>query len=318
VADDQLIVITGASGHVGGRLFMHFCTATDRHVRPHFRAIIPLPTWAVSHTATLGDLREHSVRMNALRDADVVIHLATRGYSSSKPPSPSQLAAERAATVDLIRDAAASGVSRFVLVSSIHVLGDALVGDVTDFTTPLPTTDYGRSRLELEREVKGQSLANSMTGIVLRMTNTFGVPAIVQPSTWDLLIHDLCRQAVTSDRLVLHSNGSGYRNFLALSDAVNVITEVATHTVPSGTYLLAGPQTFQLREVAETVRIRAEHLLQKSLTVDVNTTDMTRHQPFTVKGESLRALGIVMQDNFIGELDRLILAARKEFGEPSS
>ena len=66
------------------------------------------------------------------------------------------------------------------------------------------------------------------------------------------------------------------------------------------------------------MRIRAEHLLQKSLTVDVNTTDMTRHQPFTVKGESLRALGIVMQDNFIGELDRLILAARKEFGEPSS
>lgn len=318
MADDQLIVITGASGHVGGRLFMHFRTATDRQVRPHFRTIIPLPTWAVNHTATIGDLRERSVRMNALRDADVVIHLATRGYSSSKPPSPSQLAAERAATVDLIRDAAASGVSRFVLVSSIHVLGDALVGDVTDSTIPLPTTDYGRSRLELEREVKGQSLANSMTGIVLRMTNTFGVPAIAQPSTWDLLIHDLCRQAVTADRLVLHSNGSGYRNYLALSDAVNVITEVATHTVPSGTYLLAGPQTFQLREVAETVRIRAEHLLQKSLTVDVNTTDMTRHQPFTVKGELLRALGIVMQSNFVGELDRLILAARQEFGEASS
>jgi UDP-glucose 4-epimerase len=250
--------------------------------------------------------------------ADVVIHLATRGYSTSQPPTASELEAERLASVELVRDAADSGVSRFIFISSIHVYGDALIGAVTGSTSPQPTTDYGRSRLQLERELTRQSETTAMTRVVLRMANTFGIPAMTQPATWDLLVHDLCRQAVVSNRLVLHSNGTGYRNFLALSDAVSVIAEVATDNVPSGTYVLAGPKTYRLRDVAELVRVRAELLLGKSLTVEVSSTDMTHHQPFTFNDTSLRAFGISMQDNLVSELDQLIRAADQEFGDHSS
>lgn len=318
MAGDRLIVITGASGHVGGRLLKYFCTETRHRVRPHFRDQSPLPAWATDHFTTSGDLCDEAVRGRALDGADVVIHLATRGYSTSHPPTASELEVERYASIELIRDAADSGVSRFIFISSIHVYGDALIGAVTGSTTPEPTTDYGRSRLQLERELTRQGETSAMTRVVLRMTNTFGIPAMTQPATWDLLVHDLCRQAVVSNRLVLHSNGTGYRNFLALSDAVSVIAEIATHNVPSGTYILAGPKTYQLREVAELVRVRAELLLGKSLTVEVSSTDMSQHQPFTLNGTSLHAFGISMRDNIVGELDQLIRAADQEFGDHSS
>jgi UDP-glucose 4-epimerase len=318
VADDRLIVITGAGGHVGGRLLKYFCTETEHRVRPHFRNQSLLPVGAADHSPTTGDLRDEAVRRRALDGADVVIHLATRGYSTSQPPTPGELAAERIASIELVRDAADSGVSRFIFISSIHVYGDALIGAVTGFTTPQPATDYGRSRLQLERELTRQSEATAMTRVVLRMANTFGIPAMTQPATWDLLVHDLCRQAVVSNRLVLHSNGTGYRNFLALSDAVSVIAKVATHNVPSGTYVLTGPKTYRLRDIAELVRVRAELLLGKSLAVEVSSTDMTHHQPFTIIDTSLRAFGISMQDSLVGELDQLIRAAYQEFGDQSS
>jgi hypothetical protein len=114
--------------------------------------------------------------------------------------------------------------------------------------------------------------------------------------------------------LLLHSNGDGYRNLLALGDASSAIAQVATRHIPSGTYLLAGPRTYQLRAVAELIKVRAEHLLEKSLTVDVTHTDMTHHQPFAFKDTSLRALGIDIHDTFVQELDQLLQAARREFG----
>jgi UDP-glucose 4-epimerase len=313
VVDDRLIVITGAAGHVGGRLLKNLCTTTQHHVRPHFRSTRALPDWLARCSPTFGDLQDSSTRKQVLSDADVVVHLATRGYSTSQPPSLDELNDEFATTAAMVREAANHKVSRFVFVSSVHVLGDALIDEVADSTTPLPVTDYGRLRLQIEHEVLMRSRASQMTGIVLRMSNTFGAPAIARPATWDLLVHDLCRQAVMSNRLLLHTNGTGYRNLLALGDAVGAITRIALQDLPTGTYLLAGPRTFQLRELVEIVKIRAEHVLKKTLTVEVNQADMSSHHPFTIKTLALEELGVSLNDSFVEELDELLHLAQVEF-----
>lgn len=145
------------------------------------------------------------------------------------------------------------------------------------------------------------------------MANTFGAPAFPQPATWNLLIHDLCRQAVTSSRLVLNTNGLGYRNFLALHDATRAISQVSTKTLPTGTYLLAGQHTYQIREIAEIVRTRAELILQKSLMVDTAHSDITAHQHFTLQPTSLKLHGITVGDSLVHELDELIRVANQRF-----
>ncbi|MGA1220750.1 MAG: NAD-dependent epimerase/dehydratase family protein [Ilumatobacteraceae bacterium] len=313
MVDTKRIVITGAGGHVGGRLLKHFCTATHHRVRPHFRTAPSMPPWASNCDPALGDLGDATTRRAVVSSADIVVHLATRGYSSLRPPSTDELEAENAITTALVQDSKTAGVSQFILISSIHVFGDALVGDVTELTLPAPSSDYGRSRLRLEENVHDLSSTSTMNSLVLRMTNTFGAPVFPQNATWNLLIHDLCRQAVTSDRLVLNTNGLGYRNVLPLHDATNAIAQISTGALPSGTYLLAGPKTYQIREIASLVKTRAEFILQKPIALDFDHSDVTAHRYFTVHSTSLGIHGVTIGDSLVNELDELIRTAYTQF-----
>jgi len=274
-----------------------------------------MPGWASSYNPTLGDLREASTRRQILTNADVVVHLATRGYSSSQQPSQLELEEEYSTTASLIQESIALGVTQFIFCSSIHVLGNALRGEVTEETIPLPSSEYGRFKLRLEMELHERCNTAEMDAIVLRLANTFGVPAFPKAATWDLLIHDLCRQAVNLGHIQLNSNGSGYRNIMALGDAADAIAQVATNSIPSGTYLVVGPRTYQVNDIAELVRTRAERVLQKALTVKRNHSDTTVHQSFELHPESLNALGIAMNNTLVEEIDELLRTAQSEFAK---
>ncbi|MGA0867202.1 MAG: NAD-dependent epimerase/dehydratase family protein [Candidatus Nanopelagicaceae bacterium] len=311
----ERIVITGAGGHVGGRLLKQFCSIDHHNLRPHFRIAPTMPEWASGCVPTYGDLRDASTRRKLLTGADVVVHLATRGYSSSRQPSPLELEDEYSTLMALIQESIALGIRCFVFISSIHVLGSALAGDVTERTTPLPSSEYGRSRLRMEMELHERCSATDMKPIVLRLANTFGVPAFPKNATWDLLIHDLCRQAVKLGRLQLTSDGSGYRNILALGDAADAIAQIATKRIASGTYLLAGPRTYRVHEIAELVRSRAECVLGEALTVEFDQAKTTVDHSFTIHPSSLNAFGVAVGNRLIEEMDELLRLAHSEFAK---
>ena len=242
-----------------------------------------------------------------------MVHLATRGHSASQQPTVDDLQSELSVTCALARAAANQGVQKFVFVSSIHVFGDALIGEVSDDTTPLPTTDYGRSRLDIENELSAIGVDTAMQVAIVRMTNTFGVPAFPRQALWDLLVHDLCRQAVLTNRLILNTNGTGYRNMLALSDAVDALAEVVVRELPSDTYLLAGSATYQLRHIAELVKTQAQMLYAKSPTVEINEMDTTQHAHFMLHSRRLSEYGIAIGDHLTDELSQLLHYAHREF-----
>jgi UDP-glucose 4-epimerase len=284
------ILITGAAGHVGGRLFQQLAAEHPGRVRPAFRQQVELPARAKGVSPVIGDLGDDAVRRAALSKVGTVVHLATRGHSASQQPTIDNLRSELSVTCALARAAANQGARKFVFVSSIHVFGDALVGEVSDDTTPLPSTDYGRSRLAIENELTAIGADTGMQVAIVRMTNTFGVPAFPRQALWDLVVHDLCRQAVLTNQLILNTNGTGYRNMLALTDAVGALAQVVVRELPSGTYLLAGSATYQLRHIAELVKAQAHLLYAKSPTVEINKMDSTQHVHFTLHSRRLSEL----------------------------
>ena len=314
MAAQQPVLITGAAGHVGGRLFHHLVSANIQAVRPSFRHPLTLPGWAAGVTPAIGDLRDDHVRSSALKGASTVVHLATRGYSAVQQPTSESLHEELLTTSALARDAAQLNVRKFIFVSSIHVFGDALVDMVDDTTIPLPTNDYGRSRLAIEDELTTIGASTAMQVVILRLTNTFGVPTFARHALWDLLVHDLCRQAATTDRLVLSTNGTGYRNMVSLSDAVDAIAEVVTREVPAGTYLLAGPTTYLLREIAEVVKTQTQQVLRKSPTVEVNVMDTSQHHRFALQSNGLLRQRIAIGGDIAPEIAQLLHYAQNEFG----
>jgi UDP-glucose 4-epimerase len=309
------ILITGAAGHVGGRLFQQLAAEHPGRVRPAFRQQVELPARAKGVSPVIGDLGDDAVRRAALSEVGTVVHLATRGHSASQQPTIDNLRSELSVTCALARSAANQGARKFVFVSSIHVFGDALVGEVSDDTTPLPSTDYGRSRLAIENELTAIGTETGMQVVIVRMTNTFGVPAFPRQALWDLVVHDLCRQAVLTNRLILNTNGTGYRNMLALSDAVDALAEVVVRELPSGTYLLAGSATYQLWHIAELVKAQAQMLYAKSPTVEINEMDTTQHAHFTLHSRRLTENGIALGDHLTDELSQLLHYAQREFAK---
>jgi UDP-glucose 4-epimerase len=91
----------------------------------------------------------------ALDDIDAVVHLAGRAHvmrETEADPAAVFHAVNTAGTLHLARQAAESGVRRFVFMSSIKVNGDVTLG--TPFTfedTPAPQDAYGRSKWEAEQ-----------------------------------------------------------------------------------------------------------------------------------------------------------------------
>ena len=314
MSNQRRIVITGARGHVGGRLLKHLCSVSNESIRPHFRNAIELPQWASNCSPTLGDLRERSFRARAFCDADVVVHLATRGYSAARPPALDELADERSLTHSVVREAVEQSVPTLLFISSIHVYGTALAGEVTEDTDPLPDGEYGRSRLQMEHDVMNLCRDSRTSAVIIRMSNTFGVPAFRNPPTWDLLVHDLCRQAVLTNELHLRTNGNSFRNLLSLGDAVSVIAQAASRQIPSGTYLLGGKMTRTLHDIADAVRQSAQVLLQKEVNVVGMTSETVNTRPFVLNSASLRSHGINIEDTFSCELADLIRYAQMEFG----
>lgn len=139
------VLITGAGGHLGRKLFdalendpVHEISGID--IRPVEHPNI--------HTA---DLSGDSSWVNLLKGVDVIVHLA--GDRDPAASWSSAIKHNMDATLSLYHHAAANGVSRVVLASSNWIHSDKrFTQDALNSTTPPgPVNAYGMSKLFCER-----------------------------------------------------------------------------------------------------------------------------------------------------------------------
>ncbi|MGA1419741.1 MAG: NAD-dependent epimerase/dehydratase family protein [Ilumatobacteraceae bacterium] len=311
----QRVLLTGATGHVGGRLLSYLSTQESVTTRALVRTPRTLPSWADSCEIRFGDLTEEATRRDVLQDVDCVVHLATRGFSSAQPPSDAELAIEEKATLDVVHDAIGAGVSRLIYISSIHVYGESLVGRVDDSTSIAPNTAYGRSRQRIERDILELAKSGNSQISVVRLTNSFGVPTFPRGGTWNLLLHDLCRQVVQSHSITLRSDGRVCRDMMALRDVVNVLAQILMNNLDiRGTFLLASGQTMKLKEIAELVQRYAKSTL--GIDADITSPVINPVQPpaFLLHPAKLIGAGIKFPQHRDEEICDLLRHAQHEFG----
>ena len=315
----QRVLLTGATGHVGGRLFSYLSSQDTVNTRALVRSSRPLPVWAKKAEVFYGNLEDRLIRRDALQNVHCVVHLATRGFSSAKAPTERELASEEEATLSFVRDALTSGVSRLIYISSIHAYGQALVGRVDDLTPTAPNTPYGRSRQRIEHGILEQASSSQALVTVVRLTNSFGVPALPRDETWNLLMHDLCRQVVRSRSMELRSDGRISRDTMALRDVVDVLFQIITTAADlGGVCLLASGHTMQLTEIAESVQRLAKEVLGISTSISVPNTESVQPPSFSLNPAKLLSAGISIPQNRDAEVCDLLRYAQEEFGAATS
>ena len=172
-------VVTGANGFLGRALS---ATAAARGYRVKGavrRAVSDLPNGVEAVVA--GDLTLDSDWSHVLAGGDVIVHTAARVHVRSEPGTEA-LAAFRRVNVDgtlrLARQAACSGVRRFVFVSSIGVNGaETFESPFTASDPPAPHSPYAVSKLEAEVGLQGIARETGMEVVIIRPPLVYGPAA---------------------------------------------------------------------------------------------------------------------------------------------
>jgi len=185
---DWSILVTGASGFLGGHIARGLAEA-GYPVRgltrkpPEIRAGDPAIDWV------LGDLRDASIRRQALRGIRGVVHSAS-WVSLGADPKGQGVAINVGATRDLLADSITMGVERFVYTSTLHTLAAGSAQGPADETTRwnLERVDspYARTKREAEAIVL-EGLGGKLPGLALCPGMVLG-PRDPKPTSTSLLI----------------------------------------------------------------------------------------------------------------------------------
>jgi UDP-glucose 4-epimerase len=172
-----LVVVTGATGFVGGEL----CARFRKSGRPLLGLARRGAPAELTHLQVIGDLRhaDDATLDEAFGDADAVVHLAGRAHvmrERAKDPDLAYRQMNADVTARLARAAARAGVRRFVLASSVKVMGEESPRGrpFRPDDPPHPQDAYARSKLAAERALFDAADGTTMLPIVLRLPLVYG------------------------------------------------------------------------------------------------------------------------------------------------
>lgn len=170
------ILLTGASGFVGQAVFKALSQQGAR-VRPVFRS--QQQAQGVANAAVVPTLGTDTNWTSALQGIEVVIHAAARAHimrDEALDPLAEYRRVNVAGTLNLARQAASTGVRRFVFVSSIKVNGESTQPGrpfIAD-DTPAPEDAYGISKAEAEAGLWEIARATGMELVIVRPVLVYG------------------------------------------------------------------------------------------------------------------------------------------------
>lgn len=204
------VLVTGATGFLGVEVSRQLAA---RGLRP--RLVVRRP----SRAPELDDLDAERVHADlgvpdsleaAVAGCDTVIHLAGRAvFEPARYLVPTFLDGTRA----LARAALDAGVERFVFASSVMVHGSSDV-PITAATPPAPEVDYGRVKLDVERDLARLTEGTTMRVASVRLPHVYGA-------------NDLLFTRLSPGRLVVPGRGNAPYARLHVRDAARVLIAAA-------------------------------------------------------------------------------------------
>lgn len=217
------VLVTGASGFVGRAVVARLAQAAIP-VRAALRQMPSAPMLDME-VAPVGHIHATTDWRSALDGVDAVVHCAARVHVMHETAT-DPLAAFRevnvAGTLQLARQAQASGVRRFVFISSIGVNGAETMGrPFTAEDAPAPHSPYAQSKHEAEVALRELAQHTGLEVAIIRPPLVFGPAA---PGNFERLMRALHRGTPLPFGAV-HNQ----RSFVALGNLASLVQVCLCH-----------------------------------------------------------------------------------------
>jgi len=253
------VLITGGLGYLGGRIAQFLGLQGQAEVILGSRQPCLPPAWLPAARMVETRWDSDSALEAICAEVDAVVHCAGMNAQACAADPVAALQINAVATARLVRAAARMRVKRLIYMSTAHVYGSPLTGVLTENTCPVALHPYATSHRAGEDAVLSAFQRREIDGIVIRLSNGYGAPMHKEVDCWTLLVNDLCRQAVSTRRMLVHSSGLARRDFVplqAVCSAVAHLLHVPAQDLGSGLFNVGGDWSPTVWEMACLVQER--------------------------------------------------------------
>ncbi len=204
------LLVTGASGFIGHEVARQLSLGG---YRPRLMIRQAGDDCEICHfdaEFVMADLRNHKSLKEAVQGVDGILHLAARAtFESYATLKPSILDGSLA----LMQAAIEAGVRRFVYSSSLLVYSDNQA-PVTAATPVKPVLDYGRIKVDTEKQLARMAASAGVSFAALRLPHVYG-------------LRDLYFRQMAAGRMILPGLGRNIYTHLHVADAARGIIACA-------------------------------------------------------------------------------------------
>jgi UDP-glucose 4-epimerase len=312
------VLITGGLGYLGGRLAQHLSARAHAQVILGSRSASTPPAW-LPQAEVVQTIWDDDAGLDlACAGVDAIVHLAGMNAYDSVTSPVAALESNGVATARMIASACRMNVSRFVYVSTAHVYASPLVGRISEADCPLNLHPYASSHRAGEDVVREAHTRRGIDGVVIRLSNAFGAPVHSKVNCWSLLVNDLCRQAVVSRSMVLHSGGEQQRDFVPVADAcraVEHLLQLPRHALTDGVFNVGGARPTRIIDMATSIQARCTAVFQFTPQLVIPQPVARGHEPaLDFRIDKLLATGFVPVADGVAEIDATLLFCRNVWG----
>ena len=307
------ILITGGLGYVGGRIASYLKEkAPESHIflttRDKNR---DLPSWTEKFTVLQMNLLDEDSIANCLenRDIEVIIHLAALNEIDSIKDPASALEVNTQGTYRLL-SVANGKINQFIYFSTFHVYGETSSAVITEETPTRPFHPYAITHRAAEDFVTFFNHYHKMKTLIFRLSNGYGYPMDADINRWTLVFNDLCKQAVTSGRIVLKSSGKQHRDFISLHDVTRAVYHflfVVPDRWGDGLYNLGGDCSMSILDVAKKIAVVYKSKYKKEL-LEIKTgqgsNNLITSEIVKYSIDKIAETGFTLKGDMISEIER--------------
>ncbi len=316
----KIVLITGATGYLGGRIAQKLSESDLFFLRLACtgRRGVPLQGLKNSEKKVFNLLGKDEFD-ELCKGATCIVHCAAMNAQECETEPARAVLVNTVGTLRLLEAARRQKVKKFIYFSTAHVYGSPLAGRITEGSPARPVHPYAITHRAAEDFVLSGYARNDLAGAVIRLSNAVGAPVDARVNCWALLANDLCRQAVTTNKLILKTAGLQGRDFIMIENIYRALVHIVSlpeDDIRGQIFNLGSGKSMRVIDLAGLIQKRCRKILGHNPEIITPHSPGSRALPrLDYRIDKLKATGFQPIDGLTAEIDGTLIFCQRNFGK---